>query len=225
MLQERLHELKGLCVEFTTLVIHMTDGSISGLIERDEQRLRTVIEEDEPRANAFEIDIEERCTNLMAQFHPLAKDLRTILMIYNMSGSLERMGDHAVNIAQSSRELIMQPPIKKFIDIPRMNELVRGMLSDVVSSLIHEDYDLALKICQRDDTIDGLRDQITRELITHMTENPSRITGCIHILRIAENLERIADLTTNISEDIIFISQGKVIKHHILDGTDTPPTV
>lgn len=218
MLPERLNDLKGHIVEFAALIEQMTDRSVKGLVERDAQLLTSVIEHDEQRANKYEIDIDELCTNLIAQFHPLAKDLRTILMIYNINSSLERMGDHTVNIAQSASALITIPPVKRYIDIPRMNSLVKQMLSDVVRAFINEDYRLAMEVCRRDDIIDGLRDQIMRELITFMTENPAIITSCLHIMRIAENLERIADLSTNIGEDIIFISQGKVVKHHIQNG-------
>ena len=166
------------------------------------------------KANRFELDIDEACTNLIAQFQPMARELRTILVVYDMNAALERMGDHAVNISKNALDLIQVPPIKPFIDIPRMNELVRGMLADVLDAFINEDPQLAMEVCCRDSIIDDLRDQILRELITFMTENPSIISGCINILRIAENLERIADLATNIAEDTIFMLQGRVIKHH-----------
>ncbi|MCK7469877.1 MAG: hypothetical protein MZU95_03030 [Desulfomicrobium escambiense] len=107
MLPERLNDLKGHIVQFAALIEQMTDRSVKGLVERDAQLLTSVIEHDEQRSNKYEIDIDELCTNLIAQFHPLAKDLRTILMIYNINSSLERMGDHTVNIAQSARALII----------------------------------------------------------------------------------------------------------------------
>ena len=214
MLPERINDLKGHIVQFATHIEHMKDKSIRGLVARDAGLLRQVIEADELKANTFELEIDEICTSLIAQFQPRAKDLRTILVIYNMNGSLERMGDHSVNIAQSALALLQVPPIKPFIDIPRMNELVKKMLSDVIDSFINEDSTLAIEVCERDKIIDGLRDQILRELLTFMPANPSIIGSCIQILRIAENLERIADLTTNISENILYMSEGKVIKHH-----------
>jgi phosphate transport system protein len=214
MQPERLNELKGEIIQFSAHIERMIDKSIKGLISRDEALLLELIDQDEPKANRFELDIEEACTNLIAQFQPMARDLRTILVVYDMNAALERMGDHAVNISKNALDLIQVPPIKPFIDIPRMNELARGMLADVIQSFINEDPQLAMEVCRRDSVIDGLRDQILRELITFMTENPAIISGCISILRIAENLERIADLTTNIAEDTIFMLQGRVIKHH-----------
>jgi len=144
-------------------------------------------------------------------------------MTYNMNTALERMADHSVNIAKCAFELIKQPPIKPFIDIPRMNELARRMLADSINAFIGNDADLAHKVCKSDCLVDGLRDQIMRELITFMAADPSIISGCIQILRIAENLERIADLSTNIAEDAIFIASGEVIKHHRRDVQQAPP--
>ena len=214
MLPERLNDLKGTIIQFSAHVERMIDKSVSGLVSRKETPLLELLDHDEPKANRFELDIDEDCTNLIAQFQPMARDLRTILVVYDMNNALERMGDHAVNISKNALELIRVPPIKPFIDIPRMSELVRGMLADVIQSFINEDPQLAMEVCRRDSIIDDLRDQIMRELITFMSENPSIISGCINILRIAENLERIADLATNIAEDTIFMLQGRVIKHH-----------
>jgi len=222
MQPERITELKAMIIELASLIEKMVRKSVAGLVERDGPTLESVWQNDEPRANTYEIAIDELCTHLIAQYQPMAKDLRTILMIYNINGSLERMGDHAVNIAQCGRDLLTRPQIKKYIDIPRMKDLVLHMLSDSISALIQEDCDLALDVCTRDDAIDGLRNQTTRELITYMTENPAIISPCLLIMRIAENLERIADLTTNISEDIVFMSRGKVIKHHLQDGGKQP---
>lgn len=222
MLQERINELQRRIVSFGLLIEMMITEGITGLTERDERKLRMVIDEKEAQANSFELEIEETCIGVIAQFHPMAKELRTILMIYNISGTLERMGDHAVNIAHSAAEIIRKPQIKKYIDIPRMGRRVCSMLSDVIMSFVREDYRLAMEICQRDSDIDGLRDQINRELITFMSENPAIISTCLHIMRIAENLERIADLTTNIGEDIVFMAKGKIIKHHQPDGYGMP---
>ncbi len=214
MQPEKLNELKGEIIQFSAHIERMIDKSVKGLVSRNEELLLELIDHDEPKANQFELDIDEDCTNLIAQFQPMARELRTILVVYDMNAALERMGDHAVNISKNALELIRVPPIKPFIDIPNMSELVRGMLSDVLDAFINEDPQLAIEVCRRDSVIDDLRNQILRELITYMTEHPAIISSCINILRIAENLERIADLTTNIAEDTIFMLQGRVIKHH-----------
>ncbi|MCX8045227.1 MAG: phosphate signaling complex protein PhoU [Desulfobacterota bacterium] len=218
MFTERLHDLQENIVIFAGLVESMIEHAIMGLTRHDGQMLQAVIEDMEQRANAYEIDIDGRGMNVIAQYHPMAKDLRSVLMIYNINAALERIGDHAVNIALNAREIINHPPVKRFIDIPRMSELARNMLSGAIESFIRDDPLKAQSVCEQDDAIDGLRDQIIRELVTFMAEKPSLISDCLHIMRIADNLERIADLTTNICEDVIFMSTGRVIKHHCGDG-------
>jgi len=139
-------------------------------------------------------------------------------MISKISNDLERMGDHAVNIAESSLFLIERPLVKPLIDIPRMAELTIKMLKDSTVSFIDENASLAQNVCERDSSVDDLKDQILRELITFMSSDPSTIERSLHLLRISNNLERIADLSTNICEDIIFMTKGKIIKHHKGDG-------
>jgi phosphate transport system protein len=214
MHEKKLNDLKGKIIQFSSHIEHMKDRSIRGLVNRDADMLHAVIERDEPQANVIELDIEEICITLIAQYQPMAKDLRTILVIYNMSNTLERMADHAVNIARNALELIGKPPIKPFLDIPRMGEIVRTMLDNTINAFINEDAGLARSVCEQDHIIDALRDQIVRELITFMTGNAHIVGACINIMQIAENLERIGDLATNICEDVIFMSQGTVIKHY-----------
>jgi len=217
MIEEKITELKRELIEFATLVEHMIEKSIKGLLDRRRELLVEVLEKDEPRANDMEIEIDELCTTSIAQFQPKAKDLRTILMISKISNDLERMGDHAVNIAESSIFLIERALVKPLIDIPRMGELTMKMLKDSTNSFINEDAALAKQVCERDGMVDDLKDQILRELITFMSSDTSTIERSLHLLRISNNLERIADLSTNICEDVIFITEGKVIKHHKSD--------
>jgi phosphate transport system protein len=214
MLGEKMTTLKRELTEYATLVEHMIEQSIQGLLRREKELLLEVIEKDEVKANNFEIELDELCTQLIAQYQPKARDLRTILMILKMNNDLERMGDHAVNIAESSLFLIERPPVKPLIDTPRLAEITMKMLKDSVDAFINEDAALARAVCERDDITDGLRDQILRELITFMSSDPSTIERSIHLIRISRNLERMADLSTNIGEDVIFMVQGKVIKHH-----------
>lgn len=217
MLEAKMSNLKKELVEYATLVENMIEGSIQGLLKREKEILVEVIEEDEEKANDFELELDELCTAFIAQYEPKAKDLRTLLMVLKMNNDLERMGDHAVNIAESNLFLIERPPVKPLIDIPNMAQITMRMLRDSISSFIDEDATLAQDVCERDDTIDALRDQILRELITFMSSDPSTIERSLHLLRVSRNLERIADLSTNIGEDVIFMVKGKVIKHHHQD--------
>jgi phosphate transport system protein len=220
MFEEKLANLKRELVEYAGLVESMIEKAVKGLLEKEPDLFTDVIEEDEARANMYEVEIDELGTVLIAQHEPKAKDLRTILMIMKMSNDLERMGDHAVNIAQSGRYLIERPLVKPFIDIPRMSNVTIGMLKDSIVAFINEDAKLARSVCERDSEVDALRDQLFRELITYMVSDSKTIERALHLTRVAGNLERIADLSTNICEDVIFMVKGQVIKHHQADDQE-----
>ena len=206
--------LKKRIVEYATFVEQMIKNSIDGLMEKNESLLKEVIEKQEPQANDMELDIDEQGTVVMAKFQPTAKDLRLILMILQMNNDLERMADHAVNIAERSLFLIKNPMVKPLIDIPKTAEITMHMLKDSIDSFIKEDPKLAKSVCERDEKIDNLNSQILRELITYIFSDPSTIERSIKLLQISNNFERIADLATNICEDVIYIVEGRVIKHH-----------
>jgi len=214
MLEEKLITLKGRLIEYASLVEKMIDLSIEGLLRKDTTHLEEVMKVFEPKANDMEIEIDEECISLIAQFQPKAGDLRTIHTIMRMNNDLERMGDHAVNICESALFLLERPAVKPLIDIPRMAELSASMLKDSIASFIEEDPKLAKLVCERDERVDELGEQVLRELITYMTSDTTAIERSLHLLRIARNLERIADLSTNICEDTIFMVDGRVIKHH-----------
>jgi phosphate transport system protein len=214
MLEEKMIALRKELIESATHVEGMIDKSITGLMRKDSTLLTEVIEKDEPKANDSEISIEELCTTMIAQYEPRAKDLRTILMVMKMNNDLERVGDHAVNIAECSLFLIERPSLKPLLDIPRMAEESVGMLKDSIEAFIKEDALLAAMVCERDNIVDNLGQQILRELITFMGADSTTIERSMRLLNIARNLERIGDLSTNISEDVIFMVEGRVIKHH-----------
>jgi len=214
LFQRKLTELKQKIVKYSSLVEGMIEKSVKGLLDKEKDLLLEVIEKDEPKANNFEIDIDEFCTTLIAQFEPKAKDLRTILMILKMNNDLERVGDLSVNICESSLFLIERPLVKPLIDIPRMAGETIGMLKNSIDAFIREDAKLAKDVCENDNIVDGLNDQIMRELFTFMISDASSVERSFHLIRISQNLERIADLSTNISEDVIFMVEGKIIKHH-----------
>jgi phosphate transport system protein len=217
MLGEKIKELRKELIEYATFVENMIDKSINGLLKKDREQLNEVIEKDEPKANYSEIILDERCTGMIAQYQPKAKDLRIILMALRINSDLERVADYAVNISRSALFLIERPQVKPLIDTPRMAEESVKMLKDSISSYINEDSVLAQNVCERDNIVDELGNKILRELITFMAEEPATIERSLHLLKIARSLERIADLSTNICEDVIFMVEGEVIKHHITD--------
>ncbi len=214
MLDQKLTELKEKLFTQAGLVEEMVAKSVRSLIERDESLAKDVIEKDEPRVNDLEIEIEDFAINLMALYQPEASNLRTVVMIIKTNNDLERIGDHAVNIAERALYLIPRPKVKPLIDIPRMATQAIEMLQESLDSFTRKDPDLAVKVCQMDSEVDALLDQITRELITYVMSDSSTIDRALELILISRNLERIADLATNIAEDVIFMVKGKVIKHH-----------
>ncbi len=214
MFDEPMADLKHELAEYASFVEHMIEKSIRGLLKNDREILREVVEKDEPKTNDWENKLDELCLTMIAKYQPRARDLRTVFMALGMNKDLERMADHAVNIAEDGLYLIERPQVKPLIDIPRMAEEATGMVRDSIRSFLTEDAQLAKGVCERDSIVDGLNEQVVRELVTFMSADPSTIERSIHLLNIAGNLERIADLSTNVGEDVIFMVEGRVTKHH-----------
>jgi phosphate transport system protein len=214
MLINRIQELKQLIIEYAALVESMIDKSVRAISTRDATILQAIIEIDEPKANEFDLRMDEACIGTIAQYQPRARDLRTIIMILKMSNDFERLGDGAVRICKNGLYLIEQPTFKP---IPAMNRLAQealGMLHDGIDAFINEDVEAAHEICRRDDIVDDLRDKILADLTQSMSELPTTVPVALRLMDISRKLERAADLSTNICEDIIFMVQGRVIKHH-----------
>ena len=188
--------------------------SIKALMDRAEGPAQEVIKREEA-INNLEIEVDESCMKLLALRQPMAGDLRFITSAMKISGELERMGDLAVNIAERSLELIKHPQLKPLIDIPRMAVMAQAMVRDSLNAFVSRDEKLARSVCERDDTIDCLNDQILRELLTYMMEDPEAINRSVDLILVGRHLERIADHATNIGEDVIYMVKGKTIKHHI----------
>lgn len=218
MLKNRILELKEKLMEMASLVETMLENSKRGLVEKKRELLLEIIEKKEPVVNSLEIEIDEFCTELIALYQPKASDLRIILTVLKINNDLERIGDHAENISQSALFLIERPQIKPLIDIPRMADETIQMIKDSITAFLQKDTALASSVLVRDDIVDNLRDQIIRELITYMASDPTTIERALELIRIAHNLERAADLATNLSEDVIFMVEGKIVKHGF-DGT------
>jgi phosphate transport system protein len=218
MLTQKLNELKRQLIEYATLVENMIDKSIKGLIDKNKETLVEVIENDEPRANSRDKELDEECTVLIAQFEPLAKDLRTVLMIMKMVNDLERMADHSVNISESGLFLIARPLIRPLDDITKMAGVATKMLKDSISAFIKEDAALAKNVCERDNDVDDVGDKILKDIIAFMHREADGIKRSLHLIRISHNLERIADLSTNIAEEVVYMVEGRDIKHHDIQG-------
>ncbi len=214
MLKERIKVLKHKLINYAGLIEEMIKRTMLGFTEKDEDILNDIMNNKEVQANDYEIEIDEMGISIIAQFQPTAKDLRTILMILRINNDLERIGDLAVNMCGSIKYLIKHPLSKKLIDTPKMTEATIKMLRESINSFVNEDTALANRVCESDNYVDDLRDKIWRDVINDMIENPSFIERGLYLMTISRNLERIADLSTNIAEDIVFMVDGDVIKHH-----------
>lgn len=215
MLEEaKLTSIKKELVDYGALVETMIDKSIQGFLNKDREALAEVMTKDEPRSNDLEIRLDEMCIETIAQYQPKGKALRTIMMCYKINSDLERMADHGANVAETCLTLFDAPPSRYLDDVLTMAEVTRGMLKDSIDSFVREDADLAEDVCRRDTVVDDLRKSHRLEIIENMCRDCSTLEGGLDLLRVARNLERIADLCTNIGEDVIFMVEGKVIKHH-----------
>jgi len=214
MIEERINLLTEKILKMAAIAEEMVKLSVKAIVEKKLELPEKVINELEPQVNELEIEIDDLAIETLALFAPQAKNLRKVTMIIKMVKDLERVGDLAVNIAEFGRELIPQPDVKPYIDLPRMTDIASGMLDDAITAFIKEDAKLGREICLRDDLVDQLNDQIIRELITYMLSDPRTINRAILIMRVSENVERIADQATNIGEYVVYIGEGKVIKHH-----------
>ncbi len=187
--------------------------AVEALLERDADKARRVIAGDRI-VDGMEVEIEETCISLLALQQPMARDLRMLTSAMKIANDLERVGDHAVNIAQSAERLIQSRPIAPEPEIVEMARLARDMLSDALEAFIRGDARAGREVCRRDDKVDALHRSVFRILLTHMMEDPHTIGSGMELFLVSRNLERVADLATNIGEDVVFLVEGKSIKHH-----------
>jgi phosphate transport system protein len=211
--QGELETLKEHLLRMATLVEEAIQDAIQSLVRRDSELAQKTFEGEE-KINALDIVIDEMCIKLLALRQPMAVDLRFITSALKITTDLERMGDQAVNIAERAISLNQEPPLKPYIDIPRMAEIAQSMVRDVLQAFVNRDSVLARSVCERDDVVDGLNDQVFRELLAYMISDPRTITRAVHLMIVCRCLERIADHATNIAEDVIFVIDARVIKHH-----------
>jgi len=211
--QKELEELKENLLKMATLVEGTIHDAVQSLVKRDSELANEIFKR-EKQINDLELVIDEMCLKLLALRQPMAVDLRFITSAMKIITDLERMGDQAVNIAERALSLNQEPQLKPYIDLPRMAEIAQTMVKDVLDAFVNRDSKLARSVCERDDLVDGLNNQVVRELLTYMMSDPKTITRAVHLMIVARCLERIADHATNIAEDVIFMVDALVIKHH-----------
>jgi phosphate transport system protein len=186
--------------------------AMKSLVDRDSKLARRVIQSDH-EINDLEIEVDEICHRLLALHQPMAGDMRFITSSMKINSDLERIGDLSSNIAERALTLNEVAPLKPFIDIPRMASIAQEMVKVSLDSLVNRDPAAATKVCERDDEVDNLNDQIIRELISYMLEDRANIKRALDLILVSRHLERIADHATNVAEDVIYMVQGKDIRH------------
>lgn len=207
-----LEQIRQTLLRMGGLVERQIREAMQALVERDTERANAVIRTDE-EVDSLEKEIDHQCHRMLALQQPMAVDLRFLVAIMRIATDLERMGDCAVNVCQAVGILNTEPPLKPYIDLPRLADLTQQMVRDALDSFVRRDARAALEVCKRDDDVDGLYKQLFRELVTYMAEDSKNITRALHLLLIARNYERIADHATNIGEDVIYYVEGRDIRH------------
>lgn len=209
---EELEKLKQQLLAMGGLAEERVRLAVRGLVERDRAILEQVVSGDDA-VNRFHIDVDNHCFKLLALHQPMAVDLRVIVAAAKINSDLERVGDLAVNIAEASLRYVKHPPVKPLVDIPRMSDIAQAMLKDALDSFVARDVPLAKSVLLRDDTLDALKDQVFRELLTYMMTDPRTIEPALDLIVISRQLERIGDHATNVAEDVIFIVAARDVRH------------
>jgi phosphate transport system protein len=209
---EELDTLKQSLLAMGGLVEDQIRRVMRALLQGDDTLAQEVIERDQ-QVNAYDVEVDETCVNLLALHQPAASDLRFITTTMKIVTDLERIGDQAVNIAQRVLELNREPQLKPYIDLPRMAEKAQRMVKESLDAFVARDTQSARRVCAEDAEVDALREQIFRELLTYMMEDPRTIPRAIRLILISRFLERIGDHATNIAEMVVYMVDGKIIRH------------
>jgi len=209
---EELEALKQTLLAMGGLVEDQIRRVMRALLERDDALAAEVIERDR-QVNTYDVEVDERCVALLALHQPAAGDLRFITTAMKIVTDLERIGDQAVNIAQRVVELNREPQLKPYIDLPRMAERAQAMVKESLDAFVERDTDLARRVCAEDGAVDALKEQIFRELLTFMMEDARTIPRAIRLILISRFMERVADHATNIAEMVIYLVEGKMVRH------------
>jgi phosphate transport system protein len=215
---EELAELNHRLLVMGDLAEERLRAAMQALQERDRVLMASVIHGDEA-INRLHLEIDDRCFKLLALHQPMAVDLRMIVAAVKINSDLERVGDLAVNVAEASERYLEHAPVKPLIDLPRMGSMAQRMLDEALKAFVSRNVELAQAVLTQDDVLDGLKDQIFRELLTYMLGDTRKIEPGIDLILISRHLERVGDHATNIAEDVIFIVEARDVRHHGTDRT------
>lgn len=210
--EAELAKLKEQVLKMGGLVETMIAQAMKAMVERHTELARAVIEQ-EKEVNLLEVGIDDRCFEMLALHQPAASDLRFIVIGLRVSKDLERMGDLAVNICQLAMDLNKEPQLKPYIDLPKMAAKTQEMVKGALDSFVRRDADQAQHVCEVDDEVDRYKHDIFKELVELMEKDPQAVSRGTRLILVSRHLERIADHATNIAEEVIFMVQGRDIRH------------
>ncbi len=210
--EQDLEIIKEQILKMGGLVEDAIRRSIKALVEREKDLAISVIDGD-AIVNNYDVEIEELCIRFLALWQPSGSNLRFVTTAIKIITDLERVGDLSVDTCERAMELMDEPPLKPYIDIPRMAEAAQKMLKDSLDAFVAKDADLAIRVCESDDFVDNLNQQIFNELLLYMLKDPKNISRAVRLTYITKYLERIADHATNIAEMVVYMVKGKVIRH------------
>ncbi len=216
LIKPRLEEIRDRLIKMAELADTMLENAVKAIIEHDATYLK-IVEELEEEVDKMEVENESLIITTIARFQPEAKYLRMLVMDLFVNRDLERIGDHAENIKEQAERIITKPKLKEYIDLPKMTDITLGMVRDAVKSLETLDTDLARDVIQRDDQVDELNEKIIKDLYKYMVEDPEKIKIGIRLITVASNIERVADIATNLAEEVIYMKEGKMLRHQELE--------
>ena len=212
MLQAEIKTLQHKLLEMAGLAEQMLRQAIESVLTRDEALARMVVETDDT-IDAFENEIESLCIQLIALHQPVASELRFLMMVMKISHNIERLADKSVAIAKRSIELMEYPPVKPFVDLPHVAQVIQTMVKDVLDAFVNRNAELAFEVRERDSEVDEIYERMLNELLTLLSEHPKLIEPGISLLLLFRHLERVGDLAANISEEVYYLVKGDVIRH------------
>lgn len=214
LFDDELVHLKQKMLDMADSAQAMIGLAVKALTDRKGSYVEDVLKQ-EVKVNHLEIEIEEEVLRLLALRQPAAKDLRLLTALLKINNDLERVADQACNIAETVRFILKEPSLKSSVNISHMAQVAQRMIKNSIEAFVHHDTSLAKQVCEEDDEVDRLNDQTFRVLLTYMMEDPKSITRAVDLILVSRNLERIADHATNIAEEVVFIEEGRNIKHHL----------
>ncbi len=216
LIKPRLEEIRDRLLEMAKMAETAIENAVKSIIEHNPEPLK-IVEELENKIDQMEVENESLIITTIARFQPEAKYLRILIMDLFVNRDLERIGDHAENIKEQAEHIITKPKLKEYVDLPVMTDITLSMVRDSIKALSELDTELARDVIKRDDKVDALHEQIIRELYTYMVEDPKNIKVGIRLIVVSSNIERVADLATNLAEEVIYMKEGKMLRHQELD--------